>query len=63
MKDLPVLIMISILGLVGCTDKDQKPETVLTNSQEKALKDAKGVDDTILNADEERRKKLEEDTQ
>jgi len=56
------LIIISCAGLVACSDKAE-PEGVLTTSQEKVLNDAKAVDDTLLNADEERRKKLEEATE
>jgi hypothetical protein len=63
MKYLLSLLIISCVGLVACSDKEAKNEGVLTDSQEKALEGAKDVNDTILNADEERRKKLEEATE
>lgn len=63
MKYLIGLMIIMSVALVACSDKEAKHEGVLTNSQEKALDDAKAVDDKILNADEERRKKLEEATE
>jgi hypothetical protein len=64
MKHLFILILITSMGLVACSDnKEAKHEGVLTNAQEKALNDAKAVDDKILKADEERKKKLDEETQ
>jgi hypothetical protein len=63
MKYFICLIILTCTALSACSDKDEKPQGVLTESQEKALDGAKDVNDTILNADEERRKKLEEETQ
>lgn len=62
MRYLISLIMMSCVGLVACSDKDSTPQGVLTDSQKKALEAAKDLDDTLLKADEERRKKLEEET-
>ncbi len=63
MKYLICLIILTCTCLSACSDKEEKPQGVLTESQEKALDGAKAVNDTILDADEERRKKLEEETQ
>ncbi len=63
MKYLLSLIVVMSMGITACSDKDTKNEGVLTDTQNKALEGAKDLNDTILNADEERRKKLEEDTQ
>lgn len=63
MKYYICLIILTCTVLSACSDKDEKPQGVLTETQEKSLDDAKAVNDTILNADEERRKKLEEETQ
>lgn len=63
MKYLMSLLLACCIGLTACSDKEAKHEGVLTNAQEKALEGAKDVNDTILNADEERRKNLEEATE
>lgn len=63
MKYLIGLMMVTSVALTACGDKEAKHEGVLTDSQEKVLNDAKAVDDKLLNADEERRKKLEEATE
>ena len=63
MKYFICLTILTCTVLSACSDKDEKPRGVLTETQEKALDGAKDVNDTILNADEERRKKLEEENQ
>ncbi len=60
--------LIILISLAACSEKktesqDAQPQGVLTESQKKALQDAKAVDDKLLQADEERRKQLEEATQ
>lgn len=63
MKYVLSLLILTAISLTACSEKDSKPEGVLTNTQEKALKDAKAVNDTILNADEDRQKKIDEMTE
>jgi hypothetical protein len=52
MKYFICLIILTCAGLSACSDKDEKPQGVLTESQEKALDGAKDVNE-----------KLEEETQ
>jgi len=60
---MKILLSLSLLCclVLGACSSDDKPSTVLTNSQEKALKDAKAIDDTLIEANKERAKQLEEE--
>ncbi len=63
MKLLSIFLM-ALLCLGACSKKaDDKPQGVLTDTQKRALEQAKGVEDTLKKAEEERKKALEEQEQ
>ncbi len=61
MKKLTAAIMCLTLagGLTACGGKDEQPEGVLTSAQEKALEKAEQLEQTLLDAQQEKLKDLE----
>lgn len=60
MKKISLLLLV-VFALAACSadEKSEKPQGVLTDTQTKALEQAKSVDDTLKKAEEERRKTLD----
>jgi hypothetical protein len=62
MRKLMYLLLITQC-LTACAEKDAPPKGILTTGQEKVLKDAKGVENKLLEADQAQRKSLEKATE
>ncbi|MFK8049071.1 MAG: hypothetical protein AB8B81_11620 [Halioglobus sp.] len=61
MKKLTAAIMFLTfaVGLTACGEKDEQPEGVLTSAQEKALEKAEQLEQTVLDAQQEKLKGLD----